>query len=267
MAGDRPPTWYAIPPPTGRAYIELAGHLQEQIRFLESSARAYDEGNLSEAKRLSTTLRTLLHGGKAALLSQLGLVAEHSRRGLWFMDTAHTLPVGAIPVGGQALLCVMEVARTGDGTTAHYAPACVAPPIPNQREKTLPFQDWWNAVVVVTQNGDTFSRKRLVLALANKEGGAHVDPDIPADYRGLTREGAMGHRVTPDGVEAAIVLDGGYPLPGDSDLDPVPASVRQISHEVLLSLRGLHPEMVQYVPPPTQALKHGDGAISPTPTL
>ncbi len=40
---------------------ELMQHLYEQMGFLRRSAEGYDAGDFSEAKRLATTLRLLLH--------------------------------------------------------------------------------------------------------------------------------------------------------------------------------------------------------------
>ena len=40
---------------------ELMEHLHEQMGFLRRSAEHYDAGDFSEAKRLATTLRVLLH--------------------------------------------------------------------------------------------------------------------------------------------------------------------------------------------------------------
>lgn len=39
---------------------ELAKHLTEQIGFLKSSAKLYDLGNETEAKRMAVTLRLVL---------------------------------------------------------------------------------------------------------------------------------------------------------------------------------------------------------------
>jgi hypothetical protein len=60
-------------------------HLHEQMTFLRGSAESYDAGDFSEAKRLATTLRLLLHDTKKSrsLLTHLGL-----KNKLRFVDTA-----------------------------------------------------------------------------------------------------------------------------------------------------------------------------------
>jgi len=41
------------------------------------------------------------------------------------------------------------------------------------------FGQWWAMTVLRDAAGRTWSRKKLVLDLANKEGGAHLDPRQP----------------------------------------------------------------------------------------
>ncbi|WP_155854560.1 hypothetical protein [Paenarthrobacter nicotinovorans] len=54
---------------------EDINHLVEQLEFLDSSCSAYDAGAPSEAKRLATTVRVLLHDTKlsTSLMRRLGL--------------------------------------------------------------------------------------------------------------------------------------------------------------------------------------------------
>jgi hypothetical protein len=63
---------------------ELERLLKEQLQFLRTSARLYDEGEHSEAKRLAVSIRVLVHDTKKSksLLGQLGL------KSLDFLDTA-----------------------------------------------------------------------------------------------------------------------------------------------------------------------------------
>ena len=68
---------------------ELMEHLNEQMGFLRRSAEHYDGGDFSEAKRLATTLRVLLHDSEKSksLLTQLSVKDK-----LRFVDTAG--PIG-----------------------------------------------------------------------------------------------------------------------------------------------------------------------------
>jgi len=50
-----------------------------------------------------------------------------------------------------------------------------------------PLGHWWERPdVLVLPNVGGFTRKEVIMGLANKEGGAHVDPDISKKYQRLT---------------------------------------------------------------------------------
>ena len=87
------------------------------------------------------------------------------------------------------------------------------------------FDDWWNRPVLMDSKGAEFSRRGLVLALANKDGGAHIDRLNENTF-------ALVHSNSAGWVRA-----GG----GDGAVEPVPtpiyASVKTIAEELLLTLR------------------------------
>jgi hypothetical protein len=87
----------------------------------------------------------------------------------------------------------------------------------------LTFADWWSQSVVKDDRGEGFSRRKLVLALANKDGGVHVDPEVDRAYADLSRNNSLGWIIRADGVESPM-------------RSPVPASVRQIGFELEYSL-------------------------------
>ena len=74
-------------------------------------------------------------------------------------------------------------------------------------------------------DGTLFCRKEFVLALANQEGGAHVDPQIKAAYDKLANSNSMGWTYK-EGDSPEIPLS-----------NPVPFAVRQISYEAVESVR------------------------------
>ena len=79
-------------------------------------------------------------------------------------------------------------------------------------------------VVLVDAQRNEFSRRDIVLSLANKEGGAHVDHTIDEAYNNLRRNNAQGW-MTVDGA--------GRETPAE---DNVPATMRQIAYEILRTL-------------------------------
>ncbi len=178
--------------------------------FLRTSAAAFDAGVTAEASRLATSIRLLLHEGQgASLLGQLGLKDQ-----LGFTDTAtDPIPGNLAPTNGLAIMGI-----GGSGPVFHPPLGEGSPRRQNKPRKA--FEDWWNTVVIIDAAGTTFTRKALVLALANKDGGAHVDPELDAAYAALSRSGSLGWMISDD--------TGARPLIES----PVPASVRQIAYEL-----------------------------------
>ncbi len=85
------------------------------------------------------------------------------------------------------------------------------------------FDEWWNRVIFVDQGKSETSRKELILAVANKDGGAHVDPVLDEKYANLSRRNSLGWQFSN--------AKGDMPFEG-----PEKAAIRQITHEVLKSL-------------------------------
>ena len=78
--------------------------------------------------------------------------------------------------------------------------------------------------------GNKLTRRNLVLAVSNKDGGAHVDRRLDKDYADITRFNSLGWRFVQNGNKRHFATH------------PELASVRQISHEVLKSLKDEFPE-------------------------
>jgi len=74
--------------------------------------------------------------------------------------------------------------------------------------------------------GDGWSRRRLVDALANQEGGAHVDPTLNESYIRIAGDESLGYTFS---------LHGETERPFQGDV--AAASMRQIAYEMLETLR------------------------------
>ncbi|HWX88337.1 MAG TPA: SEC-C metal-binding domain-containing protein, partial [Solirubrobacteraceae bacterium] len=92
-------------------------------------------------------------------------------------------------------LCVVRM-RFDTGQTEYRA--ALHDPAPDRLHPPVGFDDWWTRVVLRDQQGNGFSRADLVLALANKDGGAHIDTALNEKYRELTRENSLGFTQGPD---------------------------------------------------------------------
>jgi hypothetical protein len=218
---------------------ELQKHLREQLDFLRSSADRFDSGEPHFAKQLAVTLRTLLHSTdrSSALLDQIGILNS-----LQMIDTGGEIVPGDSMVRPTPPLTVLVIKARSQvlplSAVMEQGPRVLPRDLRVQtrfvREQSRrisragdwhPFETWWSKLFVLgTPETRLFHRRDAVLALANKEGGAHLDPKVPAWLRTLA-EGKVAN-VTLTDADGSVVTH-----------DPLPATVRQIAYEVE---QGLH---------------------------
>jgi hypothetical protein len=152
---------------------ELRRHLQEQVGFLCRSCDSFDAGHEDEAKRLAAVLRVMLHdtASSKSLLGLLGMLPN-----LLMYDTAsHIHPRNLASTDG---LTIMRLTVTPEsGADAGYE-APLDEPRPDAPACLRSFSDWWERAAVKDSRGRSFSRRDLVLRVANKDGGSHVDPQL-----------------------------------------------------------------------------------------
>lgn len=240
-----------------KSRTELLENLCEQLEFLRSSSAAFDAGNEAEAKRLATTIRVLLYDAKGSqgksLLVQLGVKDR-----LRYLDTSHhelLRPWNLLPYLGLVGMRLdapegsgpAEFIFTVAGATEEYnegpagAPRAKGLFLPRVNmegggaphvNRELPFRRWWELTVIKDADDRRFSRGDFVKAMANREGGAHVDPTLDEAYAKLARMNSTGWRVRSG--------SGAVTAPENT---PVGPSVRQIAHEVAESVRSAFPEL------------------------
>ncbi len=229
-------------PTTPLTHDELRQHLKEQLGFLDESARLHDQGKEHEAKRLATSIRVLVHdtAQSRSLLQLLGVKAQ--------MTYWSVLLQEAGPACRSYMGIGMRLAFSG---RAQYVPVLFPP------QRQLPFDKWWDDSPLIVEDTERVTRKRAVLALANKDGGAHVDPILnDLDHR-LLRTDLMGWKaITLTGAQRSVLkekkvdvggqemvvqvtsLDGGRVIEEASDLaSPTCAAVRQVAHELCGTIR------------------------------
>ena len=197
---------------------DFLDHLSEQIQFLKISCEIYDRGMKIEGKRLATTIRTIVHdtGSSKSILGHLSC-----KNKMYYLNTA--IPESLFG------LCSFTT-TTVDGGKSEYTP-----PLENLSEKRkenplITFQNWWEDMKVLSDGNNTFSRKDLVLNVANKDGGAHVDEKLPKRYAELTRQNTLNfYHEDQTGLMTDIK---GVEL----------ASIRQIAFELTKSLGRKFPD-------------------------
>lgn len=191
---------------------QLKKYLAEQLDFLELSCKSFDNGFIHEAKRLATTLRVLVHDTKSSksLLSQLQI-----KNNLGFIDTCLDLnPKNLLPHNGILLTFLTD-------SGANYVAPLDSGVLGMRHSKG--FDTWWNKIVFAENIHKGYSRKDLVLQLANKEGGAHVDPKLDKKFNELHNGVYFNTVFVKDSTEE--------PIP-----DAPAYAVRQIAFELLKSI-------------------------------
>jgi hypothetical protein len=195
--------------------LDLANQLEKQLRFLETSCREYDTGNLDEAIRIATALRVIFHhtasstsllvhlaASSTRMLSTCGTRKSDDPRGYWLGFIKVSMDVGK-----QTLWC---------------EPLFSTKP---SMHRVVPFTAWWDSETVYFGGGRKIRRKTVVLDAANKDGGAHIDAHIPGNYQFFL-----------DGAEFSFSVDTVNGSRTDSRLVNVHlACLRQIAHEVFNS--------------------------------
>jgi hypothetical protein len=98
----------------------------------------------------------------------------------------------------------------------------------------VPFPDWWDGEPIFVDNGTAYTRKKIILSLANKDGGAHVDKELEVYYEVL-RAGKYAI-----GITGNLTYNGPPPFPQGVTIYPNNthfALARQFAHETLASQR------------------------------
>ena len=205
-----------------RTEKELWSLVQEHIQFLVASCKSFDEGYEPEAKRLAVSLRVLLHdtGNSNSLLGQLGIKNQIQ----WLSTIEKPNPKNLLPTHNYVLLRITSIA-------AVYKPILGDGPH-GLTLGTDSFTDWWTESVHRFHN-ESWSRKDFVLWLANKEGGAHVDPHVVSEYQRTAspQNVSLDVQITDETDELISILS------KKPDGNLVFAGVRQVAFEVLLSLK------------------------------
>ncbi len=184
-------------------------HLQKQLRFLARSCESFDAGFLDEAVRVATTIRILVHQTKSSisLLKHLNATTINllSTTDEAPPDTLYKMSMGTISIGSDGVKYFPTLGE--GGYIAH-----------------IPVSKWWDQVVIVSDRV-RLSRRKIVLAAANQDGGAHVDSKLNPEYKALAEAGFAGtaFRAT-DELHTEMALEGTHHI-----------CLRQMGYELLNS--------------------------------
>lgn len=155
-----------------------ADSLKEQYGFLRRSIDSAMDGHDEEALRIATAIRVLVHetASSKPLLKNLN-------------PNYLQLTILDIPAPARAkerpttLIFYMGIGFEMNASTGLRPIIDLANGPPGQQLVLLGL--WWDQIILVFNDVGrtvTFTRKQLLITLANKEGGAHVDMQLPRDY-------------------------------------------------------------------------------------
>lgn len=199
---------------------ELIEQLNKQIDFLERSCESYDKKYEDEACRIAVTIRVLVHDTKNSTSVLQHLKIKHQ---IDFWDSAN--PINPYNLISSPALVYLQLKNENGIMKSTYEPNLDNGPS-GLSSGWQGFQHWWPRQIVLKDNKKKeFTRKDLVLNLANKDGGAHVDDTLNSDFANLLKFNSVGWKKIENGVE------------GDFDNNCVYASVRQIGYEILKSIK------------------------------
>ena len=196
--------------------IDFTLELRKQLDFIISSCRLYDDGRIEEAYRISVAARVLFHNTRVSK----GIIGGHScLPGLKLLSTTSFFP--GFPIKPEShFLGFVGVDPSIQGFRPFLNDAL--------RKQEIPWREWWDEepILAITKNQESITRKGLILACANKDGGAHVDELKPQEYKRL--EDGLGLEV--------VVKFRGRATPEKVKLRYANlAALRQIGHEILSS--------------------------------
>lgn len=214
-----------------RSRAETCKALSAQVKLLAHYAEQYDAGMIEMALPMSNSLRLLLHQTKhsQSLLDQLGL-----RRGRYFAAARRLTP------GNLATECKLVVVQVGGTQGVQYLPYTA----PMSLRARLAFPEWWGSPVLKGYGGTTMSRLDVVTAMADTDGGSHVDPGLGKVYSAFRSGQLLGWMRVNDQGGFALQINATAPdvpppilMAGQYVPDPQYACIRTIAHEVLLTLQ------------------------------
>lgn len=214
---------------------DLRDQLKKQLGFLQRSCDGYDAGHIEESIRAATAIRVLVHDTHQST----SLLKMMDRKSIKVISSIGWMPDGPwrdyLKSLAQRNKNFHGLAIPKQGKDGRFK----MQPSLGQREHwvLVSVDEWWNHVIWMHhQDAQMLSRKDLVLAAANKDGGAHVDLEVPQNYDAIKKrtDGGFYPAVfdyTVDGNDPSKDWESTPVLHEDSHL----AAIRQMGYELLNS--------------------------------
>jgi hypothetical protein len=198
----------------------LSGRLAEHIKLIAVLSECYDGGHEIVAVAIATAIRVLVHNtqNSVSLLTHLTSETVH------LLSTNLREPSEKVHLG--LIRRINAGVNDGKGGEAKYWPLCDERYFPSPRGHfvMLELDAWWNECVFENTK-HRLTRRELVLAVTNKDGGAHFDAEVEECYDQFRKSWSGGSSL-------AGLLSGtnrGY------DNIPIYPAIRQVAYELLHS--------------------------------
>jgi hypothetical protein len=201
---------------------ELADVFGEWAEDFANAAIRYDAGDVSAAKQLSVSLRTLFDTHKRNALRALGVEPET------YSYYSTPLRASATPLVESAGGGMWRPNQPPEQMFADYLPIFM---MFRGEWDRLPFDKWWNEELRGAM-GTPLSRRMFVRELADRDGGAHFDRALDPAYAEVRRQKDFKISTQISGVAVS-------PPKGRQF-----ASIRQIAFEVQLTLDEAIPHLL-----------------------
>jgi hypothetical protein len=151
--------------------------LEEQRHLLRIAIAGMSTGDLTQALHVATTIRVLVHetGSSKPLLKSI--LSNYLY--LPIFDRMIEPPTD-VPPGVRAITfyCPVSVQISAPAGTV-----CLMASLDSKEYHLSTLGAWWNNACMALPGLGPFGRRELILGLANKEGGAHVDAHITKRYK------------------------------------------------------------------------------------
>jgi hypothetical protein len=180
---------------TPEGYLRL---LKDQYELLKEAVDDFYEGKDRKANDAAVRIRTLVHNTNQST-SLLSLIAAD------YMDL---LIYHRISTANPKAVFVLKqpISMGGDGKSKF-----IRDDFSNPEYSLVPLRRWWTEDYLIIGTVRS-SKKQVVLDVTNKDGGAHVDPDVP--FRHVTTSepplifGLNEHAVRPNLARSTVAQAG-----------------------------------------------------------
>lgn len=213
---------------------------EETINSLIDICKLYDEGKFIHSRFISVALRTLVHdtSSSTSILTHVNI-----KKYIKMVDTGiesnkdTTLLISLL--GGRYLYD--RLAFTMLSSPKSHPIIVPRFMVWYECHNHVNFNKWWGKLVLIN-NGKSYTRKDIILIAANKFGGAHVDKNVDEQFYKLATN-----------IESLAYISEGRDEKGPTGkIEPLEhtiyAVIRQIAHELLLSLKNEGYFEITYAP-------------------